>query len=540
MKFAAVSLLIALPAVSAASAGGDPVHQHAGPPPSELGSVTFDNSCAAAVQRGIGRGMAMLHSFWYEAADRQFREVAAADPACPIAWWGVAMAQWQPLWEVRGPSREALARGREALAKGRAAPGGTPRERAYLEALGQFFAGFETVDHLDRVLAYERAMEGLHAAHPGDPEAAVLHALALLGSAAALPPDKTYARQRRAGALLQPIFRAQPDHPGVAHYIIHAFDYPALASGALDAARRYADIAPDSPHALHMPSHIFTRLGLWQESIASNRRVVAAARRHGITGEELHGRDYLVFAHLQRGEDDLARQIIDAKPPVSALSPTAMLYFAGLYASAAMPARYAVERGRWDEAASLPAPEGFPGGRYAWADAVIYFARALGAARTGRVSEARRDVERLAALGRTLLDLEETYWAGQVEIQQRAAAAWLALAGGRGGEALALAREAAALEDATDKHPVTPGQIVPARGLLGEMLLELGRPDEALTEFEKVLEAEPRRLNALCGAARAADLAGRSARARQLNEAIVDAAPASTRPEVKHAREVAR
>jgi hypothetical protein len=353
-----------------------------------------------------------------------------------------------------------------------------------------------------------------------------------------LPPDKTYARQKRAGALLQPVFRAQPDHPGVAHYIIHAYDYPALAAGALDAARRYASLAPDSPHALHMPSHIFTRLGLWEDSIASNRTVVEAARKHNVPGEQLHGSDYLVFAHLQRGEDEAARQVIDAAPALADVPKDHVMYFAGLYATASMPARYAVERRKWAEAAALPEPAGFPGGRYAWADAAVYFARALGAARTGIVTQARTDVEALARLRQTLADLREDYWAGQVEVQRTAAEAWLLFAEGKRDEALERMRVAADLEDATDKHPVTPGQIVPARDLLAQMLLELRQPAEALAEFERVLAAEPNRFGALFGAARAAELAGRKPRARELYTALVALAPESERPEIRHARTI--
>ncbi len=512
-------------------------HQHTGAPPADVGSVRFENSCAADVQERIGRAMALLHSFWYEEVDRELRAVAAADPSCGIAWWGVAMAQWQPLWEARGPSREALARGRDAVARGLALPGGTGRERAYLGALERFYADFDTVDHTDRVLAYEKAMAEAHAAYPQDSEATVFHALALLGSAASLPPDKTYGRQKHAGALLQSIFDAQPDHPGVAHYLIHAYDYPALASGALEAARRYASIAPDSPHARHMPSHIFTRLGLWEESIASNRAVVEAARRYDVPGEELHGSDYLVFAHLQRGEDEAARRVMDEAPPLADVPTDHVLYFAGVYATASMPARYASERRRWAEAAALPEPVGFPGGRYAWAGAAIYFARGLGSARTGEATRARRDADTLGRLHQTLVDLREDYWATQVEIQRRAVSAWMAYAEGRHDEAVEQMRAAADLEETTDKHPVTPGQIVPARDLLGQMLLDLDRPAEALAEFDRVRAAEPNRFGAIYGAARSAEAAGQSRRAQDLYAELVELAPESTRPEVRHARE---
>ena len=525
-------------AALAAAVPGGAQHQHPGPTPQNVGAVQFENTCSPAVQPDISRGLALLHSFWYEEADRAFRAVAAADARCAIAWWGVALAQWQPLWELRGPSRAALDRGRQAIEKGQAVGSGSPRERAYLSALAHFYTNVDTVDHTDRVRAYEQAMERLHAQYPGDSEAAVLYAFALLSTAASHPPDKTYTRQKKAGEVLQLVFRVQPDHPGVSHYIIHAYDYPTLASGGLEAARRYASLAPDSPHALHMPSHIFTRLGLWDEVITINRGVVTAARKHGIVGEALHGSDYQVFGHLQKNEDDLARGVIDAAPKLSDVPRESTMFFAGLYATASMPARYAVERRQWAEAAKLPDPTEFPGGRYAWADAAIYFARALGAARSGRLDQARRDVDTLRALHQALLKHQETYWAVQVEIQRRAAEAWLMRAEGRADAALELARSAADLEDSTDKHPVTPGAIVPARDLLGQMLLELDRPSDAYLEFTTVLASEPNRFGALYGSARSAERSGDFAKARKLYAALIELAPQSRRSEVQHAREV--
>lgn len=510
----------------------DAGHQHGGGDPEQLGSVAFANSCSEQVQPQFARAVAMLHSFWYDEAGRQFRAVADSDPDCAIAWWGVAMSHWQPLWEPRGPNEDAFRKGLAAIRRA-GDLGGNARERGFIAALEKFYANAETVDHRDRVLAYEEAMASLHANHPEDTEARAFYALSLLASATSLPPDKTYQRQKKAGELLMPVFRAQPDHPGAAHYIIHAYDYPALASGALEAARRYAEIAPDSPHAQHMPSHIFTRLGLWDESIESNRNVIRVARQHGIVGEELHGMDYLVFAHLQKGEDEQARRVIDELPAVQADAP---MYFASIYAHAAIPARYAVERRQWQEAARLPEPENFPGGRYAWADATIHFARALGAARTGEVKQAQRDVKKLAAFQRTLQQLKEDYWATQVEIQRRAAEAWLHFAQGRRERALQLMRSAVELEDSTDKHPVTPGYVVPARDLLGQMLLELKKPDEALAAFDGVLQAEPGRFGALYGSALAAELAGKSDTARQRYTQLTEVAAGSKREEVRRAR----
>lgn len=524
--------IVFLLACSAWAAAADPAHQRPAGDPERLGSVHFETSCVAEVQPRFARAMAMLHSFWYEEAGRQFRGVAEADPRCAIAWWGVAMSLWQPLWEPGGPNADALRSGVAAVEAARAAGAGTARERDFVAAIASFFENADSAAHQERVLAHERAMQRLHARYPGDTEASLFYALSLLGSAASSPPDKAYRRQREAGELLLPIFARQPEHPGVAHYIIHAYDYPSLAKGALDAARRYAAIAPDAPHAQHMPSHIFTRLGLWDDSIRSNRKVIEIARRYGVAGEELHAMDYLVFAYLQQGEDDEALAVAGEMPPPDE---TPSEYFKSLYAHAAIPARIAVERRDWVQAARLQPRIDLPGERYAWANAAIHFARALGAARTGDTVQARAEVEKLAALQDTLEQQEEPYWASQVEIQQRSAAAWVELAEGKSTSALELMRSAADFEDGTDKHPVTPGQIIPARELLGQMLLALDRPDDALTEFDAVLEKEPNRFGPLFGAAQAAKLAKREAIARERFERLVRVAPGSRRPEVREA-----
>lgn len=525
--------MLLLISLSSAPARAHEGHKARHGDPQQLGSVRFETSCSPDVRDAFERGTALLHSFWYDAAARQFRAVAERDPSCAMAWWGVAMSHWQPLWEPRGPGPEAFERGRAAISKAAEVGGRTARERDYIAALGKLYAEADRVDHLDRVLAYERAMKELWQRYPHDQEARVFYALALLASATSSPPDKSYERQKRAGQLLMQVFRDQPDHPGAAHYIIHAFDYPPLAEQALAAARQYARTAPDSPHAQHMPSHIFTRLGLWDDSIASNRNVTRIARKYGDVGEELHAIDYLVFAYLQKGEDEKAREVMREMPEPK---PGSTLYFAGLHSRAAVPARYAIERGRWAEAAQLIVPEGFPGGRYAWADAALYFARALGAARIGDVEQARSDVAQLTSFRDTLNQRKEDYWATQVEIQRRAALAWLALAEGQRERALELMHSAVALEDSTDKHPVTPGAIVSTRDLLGQMLLRLERPEEALVAFEKVLEAEPRRYRGIAGAARAAERAGKYDVARRYYAQLLEVAPESDRAEVRIAR----
>ncbi|HET9480473.1 MAG TPA: hypothetical protein VFP98_01830 [Candidatus Polarisedimenticolia bacterium] len=487
-------------------------HQHAAGDAQELGQVEFTTSCRADVQPDFDRAVAMLHSFWYPEAEKAFADIAGRDPGCAMAYWGVAMSRLHPLWQPPGP--EDLAAGQAALAKARAAGSGTPRERDYIDALGKFYDDAGGSDHLVRMRAYEAAMAGLVRRHSEDPEAAIFHALALLGVAAASPPDGALARQKEAGTILQARFAGQPDHPGIAHYIIHSYDYPELAEGALEAARRYAEIAPSAPHALHMPSHIFTRLGLWQESIESNRAAAAAARASAWTGEELHATDYLVYAYLQEARDGEAREAVDRLPALAGeLTPDAPAYVPqGIFAMAAIPARYAVERGEWREAAALSAQPGLlPGGSLCWAEASLHFARGLGAARLGEIQGARSSAEWLTACARTLREAGDERWARHTDVQRQAVEGWTAMAKGDSAAALAAMREAADLEDATDKHPVTPGAIIPARELLGEMLLELGRPGEALAEFEASLRAAPNRYRAIFGAGRAAAASGNSA-----------------------------
>ena len=507
-------------------------HEHPAGEPEKLGKVNFPVSCDAGLQLQFNRAVAMLHSFWYEKANEEFAAVAKKDPACGMAYWGIAMTLYHPIWEAPGPA--ALKQGSEAVAKAKLAAPKTERERDYISAIEIFYKDSDKLDHYTRALAYEKAMEQLRARYPDDREAAIFYALALQGSAS--PTDKSYANQKKAGAILEKILAEQPDHPGVAHYIIHAYDYPPLASDALDAARSYAKIAPDSPHALHMPSHIFTRLGLWQESIESNLASEAAAQKYNAPGNELHARDYLVYAYLQGGQDRAAKKVIDTAPPPLPKDPQ---YFNGLYAIGTMSPRYAVEGHRWAEAAALTVPPNtFPGGRYAWAEANIHFARALGASHTGGIDSAGKELQKLESLRDTLIQTNEKYWADQVEIQREIATAWLTLAEGKQEEALRQMRHAADHEDSTDKHPVTPGMILPARELLGEMLLELKQPAQALVEFEGTLRTAPNRYNALSGAARAAKLSGNNEKAKSYYTkllGICDHADGD-RPELKDAK----
>jgi hypothetical protein len=525
----ALASLAAAVALAAATAAQQPEQHDHGAPAGRLGAVHFDTSCAPAVRGAFDRGVALLHSFWFSAAIDAFNGVLEDDPRCVMAQWGVAMSWWgNPFGGFRSP--QALKAGLAATdaAKGRGA--GTDREKAYVAAVDLLFRDAATVDQRTRTVAYEKAMEALAAKYSDDVEARIFYALAL--DQTALPTDKTYANQLKAAGILEREFTRQPEHPGLAHYIIHSFDVPALAPRALDAARRYAKIAPDAPHALHMPSHTFTRVGSWQESIETNLASAAAARKDNAVLEELHALDYQAYAYLQIGQDAAAKQTLDAIPALGARiqaatgAGNAAPPPAGYYALAAIPARYALERDAWAEAAALtPRPSPF-----AWADAVTHFARALGAARSGNAAAARQDVDRLASLRDALQKANDAYWTEQVEIQRRAASAWVTLADGRQAEALTLMREAADREDATEKAAVTPGPIKPARELLGDMLLQLNRPAEALAEYETTLKKEPNRFRATYGAARAADAAGQRQKASAHYAALLQIARAADQP----------
>lgn len=514
------ALLIAFTRFSFADTG----HEHKEGDPTKLGKVHFPISCSAASQKKFDAGLAMLHSFWYGKSDKAFADLAAADPGCAMAHWGVAMSRFHQIWGA--PPPDDLKVGVAALAAARAAGSKTQRERDYVEALGAYYDNSDTVDHLTRFLLFEKAMAALAAKYPKDREASIFYALTLDGVAIALPPDKSYPRQKKAGEILEPIFQEMPQHPGIAHYIIHSYDYPALAARAVDAARRYSKIAPDSPHALHMPSHIFTRLGLWEDSISSNLASAEAARRDlqktmpgASSFDELHAMDYLAYAYLQTGRDAEARRLLDG---VSRARKFDRQELAAAYALTAIPARLALERRDWKAAASLELkPTEFAWDKFPWARSVVLFARAVGFARSGDATSARAETARLETLRDSLKGAGQGYWTDQIEIVRQEAAAWAARAEGKNDEALATMRSAAALEDTVDKHPVTPGPIVPAREQLGDLLLELEKPADALAEYRADLAASPNRLNGLYGAARAARLSGDSAAAKTYYEKLL-------------------
>ncbi|MCA1583673.1 MAG: hypothetical protein LC791_02485 [Acidobacteria bacterium] len=520
-------------AMSVVAAPASAQHEaHAALSPEQVGSVSFDTSCDSAVKADFNRAVALLHSFWFPEAIASFQGVLKRDPSCAIAHWGIALSQWgNPFGGVRTP--EAIERGRAASEQG-AAGSPTARERGYLAAVRALYTSGEPATQRTRVLAYEQAMADVVQQNPGDTEAKIFHALAI--SQTALPTDKTYAAQLRAAAILEPMFAAQPAHPGLAHYIIHAYDYPPLAPKALDAARRYASLAPGVPHALHMPSHTFTRVGYWKDSIDSNRASADAARRSASSGDELHALDYQVYGYLQLAQDAAARDAIARAQAVvsSGEGATAGVAGAGAFALAAMPARYALERGMWAEAAALTIrPANTP-----YTEAMTHFARALGAARSGAPQAAAGDIERLAALRDKLAEMKDPYWPEQVDIQRRVAQAWVVFAEGRKDEGIEALTAAVAAEDATDKSAVSPGPLAPARELLGFMLLEAGRPADALAAFEATMAKEPNRFRGTYGAAQAAEAAGDTAKALKYYRVLSEIAKETDadRPELAQAK----
>jgi hypothetical protein len=492
----------------------------------ELGKVSFETSCKPEAQKLFNQAMLYQHSFWYRASQNVFEDALKADGECGIAYWGIALSLlWNP---HTAPPPKNLADGAAAIAKGKSVAK-TQRERDYLDALGVMYADYETIDHRTRLMAYAKAMEQLAQRYPNDDEAQIHYALALNTSAS--PADKTYANQLKGAAILEPISKRQPDHPGVAHYLIHLYDYPPIAEKGLDAARRYAKIAPAAAHAQHMPSHIFTRVGYWSESIASNAEAARVAKEAKDFHDQLHAMDYEVYAYLQLGQDAKAKAIVDEMTTVTGVTET---YMPGNYALAVSPARYAIDRGDWKAAAELqvrPSP-------LAQVQAITYFARALGAARSGNPDAAKADIARLAELRDKLRDAKDAYWSGQVDIQWQVATAWVLYAEGKYDDALAAMSAAADAEDKTDKHQVTPGTPKPARELYGAMLLECGKPAEALAAFEATLKKEPNRLGAYVGAAKAAEKAGDNAKAQEYYKKVVTiASDADTsRTEVSEAR----
>src|SRR5215475_8356350 len=500
--------------------------------PEKLGKVSFPTSCDRKVQAQFDRAVALLHSFWLDESASAFAAIAQADPGCAMAYWGTAMTLFgNPFtWPLSG---QALPDGWAAVEKANAAQAKTQRERDYIGAVEAFYKDWDKVDHRSRALAYVKAMDELAQRYPEDTEASVFYALAL--DVTALPTDKSYANQLKAAKILEKVFAEQPDHPGVAHYLIHSYDFPPIAAQGLTAARRYASIAPSAPHALHMPSHIFTRQGLWEESIETNRRSAETSKSHF---DSLHAMDYLEYAYLQGARDHDAKRVLDE---VAAINKVDREHLVTAYALAAIPSRYALERGRWADAAALspyPNEKDFQWGSFPQGMAILVYARALGAARSGNAPAVHQEIERLHRLREAMVVAKIAYWAQQADIQIKVASAWAAFAERNKQEALKLMREGADMEDASEKHPVTPGHVLPARELLGEMLLEVNQPALALKEFEASHKVEPNRFRGLNGAAQAAAQAGDMAKAKTYYEKLVELCRQADaeRPELKEAK----
>jgi len=515
-------------------------HEHGGMAPKDIGTVSFETSCAPAVKTQFNEAVALLHSFWFPESRSIFEGVLKNDPNCAIAYWGIALTHWgNPFAGQRSP--QTIATGKAAIDKGLATGSPTPREKGYLEAVAILFSSSDVTTQRQRVLDFEKAMGRVSTANKTDIEARIFWALSI--AQAASPTDKTYSRQLAAAEMLEPMYKQMPNHPGLAHYIIHAYDVPALAEKALPAARAYAGIAPVVPHALHMPSHTFTRVGFWKESVATNTKSAAVAEKTSGYGEALHARDYMTYAYLQMGMDAQAKVNMEAAMKVAEASKAASANITGApgantFALAAIPARYAMERQQWAEAAALQ-PMSAPNTPYT--EAITHFVRAIGAARAGRPADAAADVARLAAIRDREIEMKDEYWASQVDIQRRGADAWVMFAQGRKDAAIAQMRETAQMEDLTDKSAVTPGPIAPARELLGFMLLENGQAKEALVEFEAVMKKEPNRFLAIYGAGKAAEASKQAAKAKGFYKQIVAMCneAGTERPELQYARKMA-
>jgi len=496
--------------------------------PEQLGTVSFANSCAPAVQESLQRAVALLHSFWFRESEKTFREVLERDPSCAIATWGIATNIIGNTFS-EGPLPARAKQAQEVLERGRAIGAKTERERYFIEAIGEYYDRYGDRTPVQRMKSLSNAFEVVAKRFPNDDETQIFFAVYLTATQSL--DDKTFAAALKAAAILEVQFKKHPDHPGVAHYLIHSYDYPPIAAKGLNAARRYAEIAPSAPHALHMPSHIFTRVGAWQDSARSNERSAAVAKAGKEAGSVLHASDYMAYAYLQLARDSDARRIVEEAQGMRA-APTAPR---GMhYSLAAIPARYAVERGAWQDAAQLKPQES----RVLYTIAITHFARALGAARSGDPAAAESDVQELARIAEALKAEKNMYWSTEVEVQRLGAAAWVAYAKGNRDEALKLMRASAELETKSEKSTVSPGRLVPAYELLGDMLMENGKPGEALAAYEQSQVQDPNRYRSLYGAGQAAAQSGNRDKARYYFSKLIELAGAGEpRPEIEKARQ---
>ncbi len=505
-----------------------------GPENNQFGTVDFETSCTGKIKEDFNLAIKLLHSFEYDEAEKVFAKIIDEEPECAMAYWGVAMSNFHALWTP--PSEPELKKGSKAIEIAQSITQKTKREADYINAISSFYTDWDKLDHHTRCIKFEKSMENIYTKYPNDKEAAIFYSLSL--DAAADPADKTFIKQKKAGSILEVLYPDQPNHPGIIHYIIHTYDYPGIAELALPAARRYASVAPSSAHALHMPSHIFTRLGLWDECIASNLASISSAQCHaqaaGLKGhwdEELHSLDYLVYAYLQQGDNNRAKEQLEYLNTMNKIEP---LNFKVAYALAAIPSRYVLENKMWNEAANLKSHyANFPWQKFPWQKAIIHFTRLMGSVHIGNMDSARQELEELKNMYDTLTKQKDSYKANQVQIQIKTGEAWMRLKEGKNSEALMLMNLAADMEDKTEKHPVTPGEVIPARELLGNMLLEMKKPDKALEMYEADLKTHPNRFNPLYGAGLSAETSGKNEKAKfyytqLLNKSAVN----SNRPEL--------
>ncbi len=478
-----------------------------GPGTMQFGNVGFELTGSDSIKKDFNLALSLLHSFEYDESEKVFAKIIYKDPQFPMAYWGVAMSNFHQVWPTQ-PTKEELEKGSRAIRIAKELEKKTKREADYIDAIGKFYEDWAGKDHRSRVLNYEKAMAQLYNDYPNDKEAAIFYALALDGSA--VPTDKTYANQKKAGEILTALYNREPSHPGIVHYIIHSYDYPELAELALPAARKYASIAPSSAHAQHMPSHIFTRLGLWEEAIKSNIASIDAAKCYaegsGIKGhwdEELHGLDYLMYAYLQKGQMKKAKEQLDYLKSIDKVTPQ---NFKVAYAYAAIPARYYLENKMWKDAAAMELyPTDFPWEKFPWQKAIYHNARMFGNIHLGNIEAAETELKELNTLRQSLLDQKDSYKANQVDIQIKSGEAWIQLKKGNNAKAIELMKLAADMEDKTEKSSVTPGEVIPASELLGDLLISLNKFDEALTAYEIDLRKHPNRFNGLYGAGYAAE-----------------------------------
>jgi tetratricopeptide (TPR) repeat protein len=528
------------------------------PEPGDLrgvGKVKFPITCAPDVQSDFARGVALLHSFFYEEARRVFTSVAERDPKCAMAQWGIAMTWWHPIWTPPNPNE--MRAGKGAIEKAMSMKAGTERERGFITALNAYYSTPDgstaaavgqschgPVGPRDRVIAYEKAMRQLRDKYPDDFEVQTFYAFAVLSVGYAMPNDTTLSKQLEAAGMLEKLWKQEANHPGVVHYLIHAYDYPQFAQRGLTAAQMYDDIAPWVPHALHMPSLIFTRLGMWDESIAANQasaeasRAYAAMRHRDATeAEELHALDYMAYSYLQEAQDAEAKKIVDLAAKVRKTNPE--LEFSAAYALAAIPTRYAFERNDWAAAANLPIPNVPHWSSFPFMEALIEYGHALGRAHTGDLDGARKAIARMQQLRDATKEAKFDYFKSHLDLQMQAASAWLAVAEGKKNEAIEMLRRAADSEDRLGKHPVSPGAFVPVREQLGDLLLEMGQPTEAQREFEAALKIYPGRFRGLYGAAQAAERAGDNEDANRYYTKLAaqTSKAGGSRDELNHVRE---